>query len=152
MGLVARVNEDLVAAMKARDELKLSVLRMLKAEFQKAQADKGRASELTEEEANALVRRLAKQRKEASEQFAAAGAPDRAQEELNEITVLEAYLPAQLGDDELEAIIKATAEKIGVASPRDMGKLMGSLMPAIAGRADGKRVKEKAAAYLESLA
>jgi uncharacterized protein YqeY len=69
MGLVATVAADLTAAMKAREELKLSVLRMLKAEFQKAQADKGKASVLTEEEAAALVRRLVKQRKEAAEQY-----------------------------------------------------------------------------------
>ena len=152
MGLVAKVAADLVAAMKARDELKLSVLRMLKAEFQKAQADKGRASELTEDEALALVRRLAKQRKEAAEQYEAAGAPERAKEELSEIGVLEIYLPAQLADEELDAMIQTAADKAGATSPKDMGKLMGVLMPMIAGRADGKRAKDKATAYLGSLA
>ena len=150
MGLVSKVAADLVLAMKARDELKVSVLRMLKAEFQKAQADKGRASELTEEDAQALVRRLVKQRKEAAEQYRAAGASDRAEEELSEVPVLEGYLPAQLGDDELDAMIRSAAEKSGAVSPKDMGKLMGVLMPMVAGRADGKRVKEKATAWLES--
>ena len=79
MGLVAKVAADLVVAMKARDTLRLSVLRMLKAEFQKAQADKGRASELTEEEALLLVRRLSKQRKEAAAQYEAVGARERAE-------------------------------------------------------------------------
>ena len=152
MGLVATVSADLLAAMKAREELKLSALRLLKAEFQKAQADKGRASALTDEEAVALVRRLVKQRKEAAEQYEAAGVPERAREELNEAAVLEGYLPAQLGDDELGSIVKESAEKIGAISPRDMGKLMGALMPLVAGRADGKRVKEKAAEYLASFA
>ncbi|MDR1979665.1 MAG: GatB/YqeY domain-containing protein [Synergistaceae bacterium] len=151
MGLVATVAADLLAAMKARDELKLSVLRMLKAEFQKAQADKGRASELTEEEALALVRRLVKQRKEAAEQYEAAGAPDRAKEELSEISVLEFYLPAQLGDDELDALVRSAAEKAAAASPKDMGKLMSALMPLVAGRADGKRAKDRATKYLTSL-
>ena len=152
MGLVATVAADLLAAMKAREELKLSALRLLKAEFQKAQADKGRALALTDEEAVALVRRLVKQRKEAAEQYEAAGVPERAREELDEASVLEGYLPAQLGDDELVTIVKENAEKIGAISPKDMGKLMGALMPLVAGRADGKRVKEKAAEYLASLA
>ncbi|MDR1873736.1 MAG: GatB/YqeY domain-containing protein [Synergistaceae bacterium] len=151
MGLVAKVAADLVAAMKARDALKLSVLRMLKAEFQKAQADKGKAVELTEEDAGALVRRLIKQRREAAEQYEAGGASDRAREELNEITVLEAYLPAQLDDGELDALIRTVAEKAGIVSPKDMGRLMKVLMPEVTGRADGKRVKDRATAYLSSL-
>ena len=151
MGLVATVAADLTAAMKAREELKLSALRMLKAEFQKAQADKGKASELTEEEAVALVRRLIKQRREAADQYEAAGVPERAKEELSEAAVLEGYLPAQLGDDELSSMVRDCAEKIGAASPKDMGKLMSALMPLVAGRADGKRVKEKAAERLASL-
>jgi len=138
--------------MKAREELKLSALRMLKAEFQKAQADKGKASALTEEEALALVRRLVKQRREAAEQYEAAGVPERAAEELNEASVLESYLPVQLGDDELNSIIKECAEKVGAASAKDMGRLMSALMSAVAGRADGKRVKEKATEYLASAA
>ncbi|MDR1376734.1 MAG: GatB/YqeY domain-containing protein [Synergistaceae bacterium] len=151
MGLVERVAADLLSAMKARDELTLSVLRMLKAEFQKAQADKGRASELTEDETLALVRRLVKQRREAAEQYEAAGVPERAKEELSEVPILEAYLPAQLGDDELDALVHAAAEKVPVATPKDMGKLMSALMPLVAGRADGKRVKDRATAYLASL-
>ena len=150
MGLIGKVAADLLAAMKARDELTLSVLRMLKAEFQKAQADKGRALELTEDEALVLVRRLVKQRREAAEQYEAAGASGRAKEELSEITVLERYLPAQLGDGELDALIKEAAEKSGAASPKDMGKLMSVLMPLLAGRADGKRAKERAVVYLNS--
>jgi uncharacterized protein YqeY len=148
MGLVAKVAADLIAAMKARDEKTLSVLRMLKAEFQKAQADKGRAADLTEEEAAALVRRLVKQRREAAEQYEAGGAPGRAKEELDEIVVLEAYLPAPIGDGALDSLIREAAAKANAASPKDMGKLMGALMPAVAGRADGKRVKERVEAYL----
>jgi len=151
MGLVTKIAADLTAAMKAREELKLGVLRMLKAEFQKAQADKGKASELTEEEAMALLRRLVKQRKEAAEQYEAAGVPERAKEELREAAVLEEYLPVQLGDNELNSMIKECAEKVSAGSAKDMGKLMGVLMPMLAGRADGKRVKEKAAEYLASI-
>jgi uncharacterized protein YqeY len=151
MGLVAKVAADLMEAMKGRNELEVSVLRMLKAEFQKAQADKGRASNLTEEETQALVRRLVKQRKEAAEQYNAAGASSRAEEELSEVPILERYLPAQLGDGELRAMIEAAAEKANVISSKDMGKLMKALMPIVAGRADGKRVKEKVTEYLAAL-
>ena len=150
MGLVATVAADLVAAMKAREELKLSVLRMLKAEFQKAQADKGKAQELTEDDALVLVRRLIKQRREAAEQYEAAGASERAKEELREASFLELYLPAQLSDEELDGLLKTAAEQTGAASPKDIGKLMGALMALAAGRADGKRVREKASAYLAS--
>lgn len=148
MNLTERIAADLVAAMKERAERRLSVLRMLKAEFQRAQADKGRGAELTDEEAQALVRRLVKQRREAAEQFRAAGAGERAEEELAEAAILEAYLPAQLGDAELDALIAEAAKEAGAASARDMGRLMRVLMPRVAGRADGKRVKERAEAFL----
>ena len=147
MSLTERVAADLVAAMKERAELRLSVLRMLKAEFQRAQADKGRAAELTEDDAQMLVRRLIKQRKEAAEQYRAAGAAERAEAELAEAAVLEAYLPAQLGDAELDALVAEAAKEAGAASPRDMGKLMRVLMPRVAGRADGNRVKERVTAF-----
>ncbi|GHV42578.1 aspartyl-tRNA amidotransferase subunit B [Synergistales bacterium] len=150
MGLVAKVSADLLSAMKSRDERRLAVLRMLKAEFQKAQADKGRSSELTEDDALSLVRRLVKQRKDAAEQYRSGGAEERAQEELSEIPLLEEYLPAQLSDTELDAMLKEAAAKSGAASVKDMGKLMSALMPMTAGRADGKRVKEKATAFLSA--
>ena len=148
MKLTERVAADLVAAMKERAELRLSVLRMLKAEFQKAQADKGRASELTDDDAQALVRRLIKQRREAAEQYRAAGASERADGELAEAEVLEVYLPAQLGDAEIDALVAEAAKEAGAVSARDMGKLMRVLMPRVAGRADGSRVKERVTAFL----
>ena len=147
MKLTERIAADLVAAMKERAELRLSVLRMLKAEFQRAQADKGRAVELTEDDAQTLVRRLIKQRKEAAEQYRAAGAAGRAEEELAEAAVLEVYLPAQLGDTELDALVAEAAKEAGAVSVRDMGKLMRVLMPRVAGRADGNRVRERATAF-----
>ncbi|GHV46438.1 aspartyl-tRNA amidotransferase subunit B [Synergistales bacterium] len=150
MGLVAKVSADLLSAMKLRDEHRLAVLRMLKAEFQKAQADKGKSSEVTEDEALALVRRLVKQRRDAAEQYEAGGAKERAQEELSEIPLLEEYLPAQLSEEELDVMLKDAAAKTGAGGPKDMGKLMSALMQMTAGRADGKRVKEKAAAFLSA--
>ncbi|MBQ8090580.1 MAG: GatB/YqeY domain-containing protein, partial [Pyramidobacter sp.] len=100
--LTERVSADLKTAMKEHRELELSVFRMLKAELQKFQADKGVSYEITDDDVITLVGRLVKQRKEAAEQFAAAGAKDRADSELAEVKVLEAYLPAQLSAEEVE--------------------------------------------------
>ncbi|MDR1740568.1 MAG: GatB/YqeY domain-containing protein [Synergistaceae bacterium] len=149
MDLPARVASDLTSAMKARDELKLSVLRMLKAEFQKARAEAGRSS-LTDEDCLAIARRLIKQRREAAEQYESGGAVDRAKRELEEITVLEGYLPAQLDDAGLDALVEQAVKSSGASSPKDVGRLMSVLMPLVAGRADGKRVKEKALARLSA--
>ncbi len=148
MGLKSQIAADLLSAMKSRDEVKLSVLRMLKAEFQKAQADKGRSVDLPEEELQTLLRRLIKQRKEAAEQYRTCGADERADAELNEAKVLEEYLPAQLNEDELNSLIETAAKKSGAATPKDIGFLMKELMPLVAGRADGKHVKKKAEAFL----
>ena len=103
--LTERVSADLKTAMKEHRELELSVFRMLKAELQKFQADKGVSYEITDDDVVTLVGRLVKQRKEAAEQFAAAGAKDRADSELAEVKVLEAYLPAQLSAEEVERIV-----------------------------------------------
>ncbi|MBQ3627013.1 MAG: GatB/YqeY domain-containing protein [Synergistaceae bacterium] len=148
MSLVEQVAADLMAAMKARDDAKLSALRMLKAEFQKLQADKGVGVKIADEDAQAVIRRLIKQRKEAAEQFKAGGALDRAEAELSDIKFLEPYLPAQLDDAELDKLIEAAAAEVGASSVKDMGKLMKAVMSKTAGRADGGRVKNRVTAFL----
>nr|MBQ6739780.1 GatB/YqeY domain-containing protein [Synergistaceae bacterium] len=148
MSLVEQVAADLMAAMKARDDAKLSALRMLKAEFQKLQADKGVNAKIADEDAQAVIRRLIKQRKEAAEQFKAGGALDRAEAELSDIKFLEPYLPAQLDDAELDKLIEAAAAEVGASSVKDMGKLMKAVMSKTAGRADGGRVKNRVTAFL----
>ncbi|MBQ3377260.1 MAG: GatB/YqeY domain-containing protein [Synergistaceae bacterium] len=148
MSLVEQVAADLMAAMKARNDAKLSALRMLKAEFQKLQADKGVGVKIADEDAQAVIRRLIKQRKEAAEQFKAGGALDRAEAELSDIKFLEPYLPAQLDDAELDKLIEAAAAEVGASSVKDMGKLMKAVMSKTAGRADGGRVKNRVTAFL----
>ncbi|MBR1671461.1 MAG: GatB/YqeY domain-containing protein [Fretibacterium sp.] len=148
MKMTEQIAADLVAAMKAREEPRLSTLRMLKAELQKLQADEGRSYEITDEDAQAVIRRLIKQRREAAEQYQSGGAGDRAKAELAEIEILEPYLPAQLDDAALDALVAQAAKEAGASTPRDMGKLMKVLMSKVAGQADGKRVKERAAAFL----
>jgi uncharacterized protein YqeY len=150
MTLVEKISAELQSAMKARNEKLLSALRMLKAEFQRAQADKGMKEALTDEEALALVRRLVKQRREAAEQFKAGGAEDRANEELEEASLLEKYLPSQLSDEELDRIVEDVIALTGASSLKDIGKVMGPVMARAKGRADGTRVRSCVESRLKS--
>ena len=149
--LVTRIQNDLVSAMKHKDELKLSVLRMLKAAVQLAQIEKGKDNELTDEDVLVLVRRLTKQRHEAAEMYKSGGALDRAQRELDEAGVLEDYQPAQLSDGDIAKIVADTAAQVGASGPKDMGRMMGKVMAAVNGQADGNRVRAAVQAYLASL-
>ena len=148
MSLTQTITHDLTQAMKAREEPTLSTLRMLKAELQKLQADKGRSYEITDSDVQAVIKRLIKQRKDAAEQYSAGGAADRAEAELAEVKVLEPYLPKQLSDEELDSLIREAAEEISATSTKDMGKLMKAVMSKAKGLADGARVKEKVTAFL----
>ncbi len=146
--LVQDITHDLTQAMKEHAEAKLSTLRMLKAELQKLQADKGKGVEITDDDVHTVIRRLIKQRKDAAEQYKAGGANDRAESELAEIKILEPYLPKQMSDDELDAIISQAAQEINASSPKDMGKLMKAVMSKAKGLADGSHVKDRVNAFL----
>ncbi len=139
--LTDRVSADLKSAMKEHRQLELSVYRMLKAELQKFQADKGVGYEITDDDVVSLVGRLVKQRKEAAEQFADVGARDRADAELAEVKVLRGYLPEQLSEEDVERLVRETVAEVGATSPREMGKVMKAVMPKVKGKADGKLVK-----------
>lgn len=145
-----RVAADLVSAMKERREREVAVLRMLKAEAQKLQADRGVSYVITEEDVQSLVRRQIKQRREAAEQYKAGGALERAEAELAEAAVLEGYLAPQLSSDQLEALVAQTLAELGLASPsaKDLGRLMGAVMPKVKGQADGNAVRAAAMALL----
>ena len=146
--LTQDITHDLTQAMKAREEPKLSTLRMLKAELQKLQADKGKSYEITDSDVQGVIKRLIKQRKDAAEQYLAGGAADRAESELAEVKILEPYLPSQLSDKDIESMISAAAGEINATSPKDMGKLMKAVMSKAKGQADGSRVKELVTAFL----
>lgn len=146
--LVQDISHDLTQAMKERTEPKLSTLRILKGELQKLQADKGRSAEVTDDDVYAVIRKLIKQRKEAAEQYAAGGAKERAEAELAEINILEPYLPKQLSDEDIDAIISQAAQELNVSSTKDMGKLMKAVMSKAKGQADGSRVKDRVNAFL----
>jgi len=146
--MLEQLKNDLKDAMKARDKIKVGVLRMLLADLHNRKIAGGQ--DLTDEQAVAALRTAVKQRQDAAEQFAAGGAQQRADAELAEIEVVEAYLPSLLGGDELAAAVDEAIAASGAASPADMGKVMGQLMKGYQGRVDGKAanalVRERLAA------
>ena len=148
--LVLRIQNDLVDAMKKRDVLRLSVLRMLKSAIQMAQIEKGRDLPLSEDEVLVIVRRLIKQRHEAAEMYKSGGAQDRAETELDEAKILDSYQPEQLSDEEIENIVREISSQVGASGPKDMGKVMGKTVTAVKGRANGERVKELVLKHLSS--
>ncbi len=149
--LEKRISDDLLTAMRQRREMELSSLRLLKAELQMASSEKGHTGDLSEDEIITRIQKLVKQRRDASEQYAAVGAASRAEDELKEALFLETYLPEQLGDAELERIIEESAAEAKATGPKDAGKVMGKVMPLVKGLAEGNRVKTKVQRYLQSL-
>ena len=132
--------EDLKQAMLAKDELKTSVLRMLKAEIMKIQTD-GSGTEITEAVIQSVIQKMIKQRKDSFEQFKAGGRVDLAEKEEKEIAILQAYLPEQMSEDAIRAEVRASKEALGVTDKSGVGKLMGALMGKLKGKADGGAIK-----------
>jgi uncharacterized protein YqeY len=126
------------AAIRERDELRRDTLRMVVAAAYNAQKQAGR--ELADEEVLTVLAREVKTRRESVEAFIAGGRPEAAAKERAEIAIISAYLPEQLGADELARLVAQSVDESGVTSPRDMGKVMAVLMPRVRGRADGKQV------------
>jgi uncharacterized protein YqeY len=135
-----RLRTDLTAAMKARDEVRVRTLRMALTSVTKEEVAGKSARELSDDEVTAVLTREAKRRREAAEAFAAAGREEQAAAELAEEAILDGYLPAQLTDDELGALVTAAIEETGADSPRALGQVMKALTPRVAGRAQGGRV------------
>ena len=147
MPIVEKVEKDLVAALKAQETLKLSVLRMIKAALMNKKVELGKAVEDTE--ALAVLRTLAKQRRESVEAFRKGGRQDLADKEEAEIKIVEAYLPAAASEEEIDAAIAAALAETGATTAKDLGKVMKMAMAKLAGKnVDGKRVNEKVRAML----
>ncbi|HPS37161.1 MAG TPA: GatB/YqeY domain-containing protein [Candidatus Omnitrophota bacterium] len=140
MSLIEQIEKDVVLAMKAKDGVKVSTLRMLKSALGnyliQAKKDKAEDSEVL-----GLIAKQAKQRRESIESFEKAGRKDLVEKEKTELAVLESYLPKQLTDEELLVEVRKAIALNGAVSAADMGKLMKVLMPAIQGKADGRRVQ-----------
>ncbi|MCW2611501.1 MAG: uncharacterized protein QOC93_754 [Actinomycetota bacterium] len=135
-----RLKTDLVTAMKARDELTTATLRMVLAAVGVEEVAGRSARELSDDEVLAVVGREAKKRREAATAFDDARRTELADRERAEGAVLDAYLPVQLGEDELVALVRAAVAESGATEPRQMGQVMKVLRPKVAGRAEGGRV------------
>jgi len=135
-----QLRADLTVAMKARDQTRTRTLRMALTSISNAEVSGAAAHDLTDDEVLKILAREAKRRREAVAAFAEAGRDDQAAEERAEEEVLAGYLPAQLDDDELAAMVTAAIAETGASGPAAMGRVMKVLTPKIAGRAEGSRV------------
>jgi uncharacterized protein len=135
-----RLRSDLTAAMKARDEVRTRTLRMALTSLTQEEVAGTTARELSDDEVIKVLTREAKRRREAAEAFAAAGRDEQAAAERAEGAVLDAYLPAQLSDEEIAALVAAAIDETGASGMAAMGQVMRVVTPRIAGRADGARV------------
>lgn len=135
-------------AMRARDQRRVSTLRMAMAAAHNRQIELGR--ELTDDEVIEVLGRQLKQRRESIEQFRAGGREELAAAEEAEAAILAEFLPEQLSPDELRDLVRAAVAETGASGPADMGRVMGALMPKVRGRADGKAVSEEVRRQLAS--
>ncbi len=141
-----KIEADLKAAMKDKNEVKLGTLRMLKAAVKNKEIDKKQP--LSSNEILEVIQKQVKQRRDSIAEFQKANRQDLVQKETAEIAVLELYLPKQLSEAELKAIIEKAIQSTGAKVKADMGKIMKEVMPQIAGRADGKQVNQIASQLL----
>lgn len=147
MALVEQIEKDLTAAMKAREELRLSVLRMAKSALKLKQVELNKP--LDDAQALAVLRTQVKQRHDSVEQFRKGGREDLATKEEQEIKILETYLPAAAGDEDIDAAVAAAIAETEATTAKDIGKVMKAAMAKLVGKnADGKRVNEKVRAKL----
>ena len=143
MGISDQIQKDMVDAMRSRDELRLSTLRMVKSALKNKEIDK--RAPLDDKEAQQVMDTLIKQRKDSIEQFQKGGRPELAAKEAAEIKLIEAYLPKALGEEEIAAAVKATIAEMGSPTLKDMGTVMKNTMArlqASGARVEGKTVSE----------
>ncbi len=142
MTLQERITEDMKGAMRAKDAARLTTIRMLTAALKQKEVDERRGGDdpLTDADVLAIVDKLVKQRRDSVAAFEKAARPDLVEKEQAEISILSAYLPQALTDDEVSAEIDRSIAALGVSGPQAMGKVMADLKPKLAGRADMTRV------------
>lgn len=141
MTLLEKISQDIAAAMRARDQVRLGALRMAKAALMNREVERGRA--LDDAESQQVMASLIKQRRDSIEQFQKGGRNDLAEKEAAEITTLEAYLPAPLDPAALERLVDEAIAETGASGAKDLGRVMKAVMPKLAGQTvDGKTVNE----------
>lgn len=144
MSLKDRVGEEIKAAMKSKDKVRLETVRSIKKIIlEKESSIRGEGRDrLTEAEEMDVLLQQAKQRRDSIEQYVNAGREDLAEKERQELAIIEEYLPKQLTEEEVGAIVDEIIAEVGAASPKDMGKVMGPAMGRLKGQADGKLVQQ----------
>ena len=145
--LKSAISEATKVAMKQRDKARVAVLRMVNAEIKRVEVDQ-RGVELDDNGVLDVLNRMLKQRKDALQQFSEAGRQDLADQERFEIDVIAGFMPAQLSEEELEALLGETIARLGATSMQDMGKVMGALREPLKGRADMGAVSARVKALL----
>ena len=147
--LKQRIDQDTREALKKKDSLRLSVLRMLKSEIKYKEIEKG--SELSDDEVISVLSSSVKRRKDSIQQFEKGERDDLVSREKAELELVLKYLPEQLTEEELSQIINQAIKELNASGPSDLGKVMRQIMPEVRGRADGKRVNQMVSSQLESI-
>lgn len=147
MSLLEQLNQDMKQAMKQKNKDALSVVRMVKASLQNEQIKLGKDILSEDEELTVLSREL-KQRKDSLHEFKSAGRDDLVKKLETEINILQEYMPKQLSDEELEAIVQSTIQEVNATTKKDMGKVMSAIMPKVKGKADGSKINKLVQQYL----
>lgn len=140
MSLEKLINDDIKAAMLARDKQKLEALRAVKAAILLAKTDKGGAGDVEEDTEMKILQKLVKQRRESAEIYKQQGRAALAEEEIFQLAIIEKYLPSQMSDEEVKKIIKEIIAETGAATIKDMGRVMGLATKKLAGKADNKLI------------
>lgn len=151
MSLFEEVNEDIKKAMKARDKVALNTLRNVKKFFLEAKTAPGANDELTEVKAQQIITKLAKQGNDSARIYIEQNREDLANEELEQVKVLNNYMPKQLTSEELTEIIKNIIGQVGATGPKDMGKVMGATSKQLTGKADGRSISTEVKKQLNGL-
>jgi uncharacterized protein YqeY len=147
--LTERIDSEMKDAARAQDKRRLGTLRLLKSQMQYREIELQKS--LEDPDVIATISSMIKQRRDSIEQYTAGNRPELAQNEREEIVILEAFLPRQLADDELVALVQEAVQASGAKGPRDMGAVMKALMPKVAGKAEGKRVSDAVKSALGKL-
>lgn len=141
--LFEQISADIMAAMKAREAVRLQALRNIKKYFLEAKTSPGSNGELSDDAAMKILAKLAKQGRDTAQLYREQGRPDLAESEMAEVKVIETYLPQPLTDEELTEALKQIIAELGATSPKDMGRVMGTASKALAGKADGRAISNK---------
>lgn len=140
MEMEKRIQTDMVAAMKAKETVRLTSLRAIKAAILLAKTAEGGNGDVTDQDVVKIIQKLVKQRKESAQQYTDAGRPELAENELAEAAAMEVYLPKQLSEAEVEAELVKIISEVGAEKPSDMGKVMGVATKRLAGLAEGRLI------------